>query len=123
MTKKLIWRLKESPTPESLRDLVKDKILTHEEAREILLSSETKEDRDKKSLESEIKFLRELIEKLSNRDRIVEVIKEVQVPYRRYEWHNPYITWCDSSLTLAVSTNTFTAGDTGTQKFSSIKTF
>ena len=79
--KKIVWRLKEQPTAESLQGLVERNILTKEEAREILFSSEEAEDRDKKSLESEIKFLRELVEKLSNdKSRIVEIIREAEKP-------------------------------------------
>ena len=57
MTKKIVWRLSKLPTADELRELVKDKIITQEEAREILFNLETEEERDKKSLESEIKFL------------------------------------------------------------------
>jgi len=121
MTKitKLIWRLKEQPTTESLRELVKDKILTNEEAREILFSSEDIEDRDKKSLESEIKFLRELVEKLAgkNNSRIIETIREIQPIYRTYTWSQPYTIWCDTAGTGG----TFTATSTG--NFSNIVTF
>lgn len=74
--------------------------MTKDEAREILLNFETEENRDAKSLQSEIKFLRELVEKLStNRNQIVEVIKEVYTPYRQYPWYNPYITWCAATTT------------------------
>ena len=58
MTKtKLIWRLNKLPTTEELRELVKDKIITNEEARDILFNFESEEDRDSESLKSEIKFL------------------------------------------------------------------
>jgi len=120
MTKitKLIWRLKEQPTTESLRELVKDKILTNEEAREILFSSEDIEDRDKKSLESEIKFLRELVEKLArSRSQIVETIREIQPFYHTYTWSQPYTVWCDTSSN-GIST---TIG--ATSNFSNITTF
>ena len=81
MTTKIIWRLKEQPTSESLRELVKDSILTKEEAREILFSQETEKEVNEDQLKSEIKFLRELVDKLSNHNnvKIVEVIKEVIV--------------------------------------------
>jgi len=140
MTNKIIWRLKEQPSSESLRELVKDGILTKEEAREILFSSETEEDRDKKSLESEIKFLRDLVEKLSSNQnsRIIETIREVEVPYRRYPWYRKYDYWCsmDSNKMLCVNgaAGTTTYTDTNALKsfleksgssnnFSDIKTF
>jgi hypothetical protein len=111
--KKIIWRLKESPTTEKLSILVKEGILTKDEAREILFSSETEEDRDKKSLESEIKFLREIVEKLSNdKSRIVEVIREVQKPYYyTTPWYGPYQNWCYGTTGTV---NTLTGGATTT---------
>ena len=130
MTKKLVWRLKEQPSTESLRELVKDKILTNDEAREILFSSQEETERDVKSLEAEIKFLRELVEKLSNRSQIVEVIKEVQTSYPVYiqqPWYQPYQTWCGG----ANIGGTYTLTTTGTANcttsnavnFSDITTF
>jgi len=118
MTKinKLVWRLKESPTTEALRELVKDKILTNDEARQILFSSETVEERDAESLKGEIKFLRELVEKLSNRSQIVEIIREIQTPYKKYDWCNPYTTW----MNISNSNGTYTVGTTD---FSNIITF
>ena len=134
MMKKIIWRLKEQPSSESLRELVKDSILTKEEAREILFSSETEEDRDKKSLESEIKFLRELVDKLSSNKLpgVVKVIKEIQSSWEIWGWYKPYQWWCDT-VTVPMRTITAASGSamtnldsTSTQalpRFSDIKTF
>ena len=127
MTQKLVWRLKEMPTSENLRELVKDGILSKEEAREILFSLETEEDRDKKSLESEIKFLRELVEKLAKRSEIITTIREVETPYRKYPWYNPYVIWSAGDMPLT-SNNPLAIYTTGTittdsNNFSSIKTF
>jgi len=113
MTKKLIWRLKEQPSTEALRGLVQDKVLTNEEAREILFSSVEEQERDIESYKSEIKFLRELVEKLSDsRSQIVTTIKEVEIPYKKYPWITPYVTWCESG------SNTYTTG-AGTNAFHS----
>lgn len=141
---KLIWRLKEQPTTESLRELVRDKILTNDEARSILFSSETEESRDKASLESEIKFLRDLIEKLSqnkpqNKPQIVEVIRQTDTPYYYNDWYKPYLYWCNtspggSSVTLTAGTTasgginaltgtTTTGSSSALNNFSNIKTF
>lgn len=100
MTKKLIWRLREQPTAQSLQGLVDKSILTKDEAREILFSTETEEDRDKKSLESEIKFLRELVEKLSkSRSEIIETIRVVEKPvYREYPYWKYYNAWCVNGI-------------------------
>jgi len=97
MTKKIIWRLKEQPTSEMLRELVKDQILTKEEAREILFNLEEQTDRDIESLKSEIKFLRELVEKLANSQKVVEIIREIERPYRPYPWWEPYQRWTTTS--------------------------
>ena len=91
MTKKLVWRLGKLPSPDEVRELVKDKIITQEEAREILFSQETEEDRDKGSLKEEIKFLRELVQKLSNRSTIIETIKYIEKPYTNLGWYQPYV--------------------------------
>src|SRR3990167_6816631 len=134
MTTKLNWRLSKLPTPDEVRELVKDSILTKEEAREILFSSETEEDRDKKSLESEIKFLRELVDKLSSNklSRVAEVIKEIQSPWEIWGWYKSYQWWCDT-VTVPMRTITAASGSamtnldsTSTQalpRFSDIKTF
>lgn len=127
--KKLIWRLGKLPSVEELRQLVTDKIITHEEAREILFSSETEEDREKSSLESEIKFLRELVEKLSNdRSRIINVIETIKVPYIRSPWFNLYKDWCDcGTVTYELGDQTIAIGSsssaTCSSNFSNIKTF
>ncbi len=104
MMKKLHWRLSKLPNPEEVRELVKDKIITQEEAREILFTSEDIEYRDVKSLESEIKFLRSLIETLSKNSNktIVETIREVERPWRRYDWYEPYHMWCGTSTNNGV---------------------
>lgn len=119
-TKKLVWRLKEQPTTESLRELVKDGVLSKEEAREILFSSETEEERDKKSLESEIKFLRELVDKLSNRNETIKIIETIKPRYHHYPWYNPYVTWCVGyPTTNSGNSVTYTANSS----FANIKTF
>ena len=110
------WRLSALPTPSEVRELVGSDIISKEEARQILFSTE--EDRDGKSLKEEIKFLRDLVEKLSENkmSRIVEVIKEIPA-YERYPWHSPYTTWTDG-----VSGSDYFTPSTATN-FSDIKTF
>ena len=139
MTKKLVWRLKEQPTADSLRELVRDKLLTNEEAREILFNETEETARDMKSLESEIKFLRELVEKLSNgrQSKIIEIIKTVHAPYYQQQWYQPYQTWCGEvtggNYSLGSSVNAINSATnamqslnnltTGSTSFSAIKTF
>ena len=125
---KLVWRLSKLPTTEELRELVKDKIITQEEAREILFSTETKEDRDSDSLKSEIKFLRELVDKLSKAQpaQIIETIKYIEKPYYKYEWYSPYTHWIACATTTCdVSSGNLTMGATNNTggSFTSINTF
>jgi hypothetical protein len=122
MTKKIMWRLKEVPTSESLRELVKDGILNKDEAREILFSQEEQTDRTKESLEQEIKFLRELIDKLSTRQKVVEIIREVEKPYRIYPWYSPYATWTTENITTTPG-YLYTDDNKHLCSFSSINTF
>ena len=127
-TKSLIWRLKEQPTSESLRELVKDNILTKDEAREILFSLEIKEERDVESFKSEIKFLRELVEKLSNQNnsKVVEIIREIDIPHwRKYPWWEPYWTWTTTydGNTLSQASSNANYSFQGATNFTDIKTF
>ena len=138
MTKKLNWRLGKLPSPDEVRELVKDKIITQDEARDILFSEQEETERDVKSLESEIKFLRELVEKLSkgSTSQVVETIRYIEKPYTRYPWYVPYQTWCSSgnslvgvayanSASVALNTTATGAGSTSnvSGRFSSINTF
>lgn len=127
----LVWRLQERPTVDSLNQLLASGILTKEEARTILLNQETVEQRNNDSLEAEIKFLREIVGKLSNRTQIVETIKKVYKPYYTYTWYQPYQQWCGTVnvsgcgvTTSNASNNLSSTATAGTmQNFSSIKTF
>jgi hypothetical protein len=147
--KKITWRLANRPTPDEVKTLHEAGLLTKDEAREILFTETDEKERDVKSLESEIKFLRELVEKLSNgsQSRIIEIIKTVQVPYIQQPWYYPYTVWCggitggSAGITNAVYTggnanytsignamNCATSGSTGSltsgaSNFSAIKTF
>lgn len=133
MTKKLKWRLSKLPTAGELRDLVNDKVITNEEARDVLFTTVDEEKEfNEESLKSEIKFLRDMVEKLSeNRTRTVEIIREVEVPYRKYSWIKPYDYWCGGGTHLLNTTSVI--DDTGViekmtataqnANFSEIKTF
>ena len=122
MTKKIIWRLKEQPTSEMLRELVKDQILTKDEAREILFNLQEESERDNESLKQEIKFLRELVEKLSERQKVVEIIREIEKPYQPSPWWRPYQYWCGGT-TLTNTSDTITLANATSSNFSDIKTF
>jgi two-component SAPR family response regulator len=121
MTKTIKWRLSKLPSVEELQSLVKDKIIIQEEARSILFNEVEDGTRDVESFESEIKFLRELVDKLSERSRIVEVIKQVQVPYIQYPWVTPYVTWCslNNSGTFNVTGTTYAISSSATNESNS----
>ena len=98
---KLKWRLGKLPTSEEVIELVKHKLITNEEAKEILFNLEEDEVVEKEALEAEIKFLRQLVERLStSRTQIVETIKYVEKPYYKWEWHKPYEVWCNADNKL-----------------------
>jgi hypothetical protein len=118
MKNTLKWRLGKLPTSVEVQDLVKADLITKEEAREILFNSETEEEVDKKSLESEIKFLRELVTKLSNKSTIIETVRTIQPTYIAQPWYTPYVTWCSggagSSTTCYATANGSTTGSGST---------
>lgn len=150
MKKTLKWRLGKLPTPEEVTSLVKDKIITNEEARQVLFSEETEESEKIEDLKREIEFLRELTEKLSSKSSIIETIRYIEKPYIKYPWYNPYMTWCTFTdnitttgtgnyLSVTNDTTSYQSGALGTgvtnaiyassvsgigdSNFSSIKTF
>lgn len=120
-TKKIKWRLSALPTPTEVAELVKDGILTKDEAREILFSLETDSDRDTKGLQDEIKFLRELVQRLSHNSRteIVKTIEFINNPYHKHGWFKPYEVYCGvstSALAQAqLGTVTTTSNSLGAQ--------
>jgi hypothetical protein len=123
MTKKIIWRLSEKPSTESLQKLVSSGILTKEEAREILFNEVEESDRSIDSLKEEIRFLREIIEKLSSREKIVEVVKEY---HYTQPWYQPYHYWTMGTTYTAATCggNTTTLDYIGnSNSFSAISTF
>ena len=93
------------PTPNEVSDLVRDKIITQEEAWEILFSEETEATKTTEELKTEIKFLKELVEKLADNNKIVETIRYIEKPYYQWGWYQPYQVWCGTSGSLTV-TNT-----------------
>jgi sulfur transfer complex TusBCD TusB component (DsrH family) len=90
----LKWRLSKLPSSEEVLALIKDGVITKEEGKEILFSEETEETKSITDLQSEIKFLKELVERLSsNRNQIVETIKIIEKPYYQKPWYQPYYYW------------------------------
>ena len=130
-TKKIFmrWKLKNLPTPSDIATLIDKGVITKEEAREILFNPEEIDERSVESLKEEIKFLRELVEKLSNQNysKVIEIIKEVEKPvYYRYPWWQSYYTWIPqlaAGISAITSVNNSSAATGSTFDFTSIKTF
>jgi sulfatase maturation enzyme AslB (radical SAM superfamily) len=129
MTKNIKWRLAKLPTPDELVSLVNAKLLTQEEAKEILLSHT--DERDTDSLKEEIKFLRDIVEKLSKPDTIIQTIKSLP-GYITTPWYSQYDNWCQitpcagGSSTMYLNGSTTNANSltlTNTSAFSGIETF
>lgn len=127
MTKKetLKWRLSKLPTSDEVLALIKDGVITKEEGKAILFSTESEEERDEASLKAEIKFLRELVEKLANKqtDRIVETIRLVQKPYYGYGWYKPYDQYVFGSSSGSLLASGTALNNAVNCAFSEIKTF
>ena len=127
MTNKLKWRLTKLPTSTEVIELVKNKLISEEEAKEILFSEETEVVITEEALKSEIKFLRELVDKLSSKSQIVETIKYIEKPYNGNGWYRPYQFWCGNltSTTLGGSNVAFNAISTSasSNSLSDISTF
>ena len=115
MTTQLKWRLGKLPTPDEVLKLVNDKLITKEEARDILFNEETEEVKSIDDLKQEIKFLKELIEKLGNRSQIVEHIRYIEKPYYIQPWYQPYQVWCGGTITTTGTSGTmYLSNDTTT---------
>lgn len=102
MTNKLNWRLKDLPDAAGVAELVDTKVITPEEARELLFSDKPDETRKVKELEEEVKFLRELCDKLAAKSNGWTTIVREYHDYRpRYpQWYASY-----GNLVSAVSQN------------------
>jgi hypothetical protein len=93
MTTQLKWRLTKLPTVDEITTLLKEKIISQEEAKDILFNKETETDRDIESYKQEIKFLKEVIEKLGDRKAIIQVVKEYVPHYISQPFYEPYWTY------------------------------
>lgn len=111
---KIKWRLANRPTAAEVTDLLKAELLTKDEAREILFSLETEEDRNIESLQEEIKFLRGLVDKLGSRHDIVTYIPQVLTPnYQKYPFYQPYQIYCSTAGAGGSTTNAIYTSGTG----------
>ena len=96
---KLVWRLKERPTAESVASLVSSDVITKEEARDILFSENTAiSEEEVKALKEQIKFLQGLLEKALEKNRNTWV----NVPYT-FTYSTPNRYWKDQNTWLSSS--------------------
>lgn len=107
----LKWRLSKLPTVEELTLLEEKKILTKEEVKKILFNNET--ETDKKSLESEIEFLRKVINNLSDRESIRTVVIQYLPNYITQPFYQPYYYWASPNA-VNCSVDAYTTGYCGT---------
>lgn len=112
--KKLVWRLATRPTTDEVIKLLDAKILTKDEAREILV--EEKDDKKlssdtEKDLKDELALLRKLVFKLADMNIVgvyPYILKEIQV-LPSSPWVQPWVTYCCSAN--VVDNNQHTATD------------
>lgn len=88
----LNWRLKDLPDAVDVAELVDKKVITPEEARQLLFNEGKDEGKKIKELEEEVKFLRELCDKLAAKSNgWTTVIKEIQKYTPHYPvWYTSY---------------------------------
>ena len=130
--KDLKWRLTKLPTPEEVLKLLNEKLITKEEAKDILFTQEEinkcdidgtewvgditkcptcqeKEDNSTvkvEDLKAEIKFLREMVDKLAENKSggIITVVREISPFYNHWQWFHPYAVYCGTTAgTLTTS--------------------
>lgn len=110
MTKNLVWRLQEKPTPSDIALLVEKSIITKEEAKDVFFREDEK---PKKATPSELESIKKEVELL--RELVLEIGKKqpatiYPIIIREYEktfwpsqpWTQPYITWCSSNTSNAL---------------------
>lgn len=105
MTKKLNWRLKTLPTADEVASLVEQKVITANEAKDLLFTESDDKDPTVSELKRQIEFLEGLVTELSKKPRDSAYI---------YKWIDtrtpllPTTVWC-SSGTLGKSSTSASA--------------
>lgn len=115
--KDLKWRLTELPTGDEVASLVEQEVITKEEARELLFNEGEDKSKKVKELEEEVKFLRELCDKLAAKSNGWTTIVREYHDYRpKYPvWYSSYggvINAVSTTTTGAIGAN-FTAASVG----------
>lgn len=96
MTKNLKWRLKELPDGEEVALLVEQKVITKEEARELLFSDTKQADESVviKALKKQIEFLEGLVKELA-KDNSRTVYVDRYIDHWKPRW--PEVTWMSTT--------------------------
>lgn len=109
MTKnELKWRLKDLPDASGIAELVKQGVVTKEEARELLFNKETPSKNNEsdivKALKKQIEFLEELVKDLAQKSTETRTIYQTVERYKPYwEKYSPYWMSVGGSVGSAVS--------------------
>lgn len=113
----LTWKLKQLPNASELADLVEQKILTPEEARDIVVSEHERGDDNEmiKAQEETIKFLQQLVKDLTakiNGQNITYVphYREIRIP----RWYESTPVWINTTRILSASGITLSNSSDGT---------
>ena len=109
----LKWRLSKLPTVEELTSLEEKKILTKEEVKKILFNNETVEERDVESYKQEIKLLREVIDKLADKEKVATVITQYIPQYITQPFYQPYYYWANPNYTVTCASSSQIGGASG----------
>lgn len=101
MTKKLNWRLSELPTGSEVAELVKQEVITKEEARQILFSEKEEKltSEREENYKKQIAFLEDLVKDLSKRQTTVIREPFISTIVGRYRPSWPNTVWCSTGGT------------------------
>jgi hypothetical protein len=104
MTKTLNWKLKTLPDATDIASLVEQKVITADEAREILFNSrESEKDQENEALKEQIRFMEKTVE---------DLIKQMgtQFKFGGYQYHprTPLKHWYSAQGTMLVNSTTNT---------------
>lgn len=121
--KKLVWKMKELPTADSIGKLVDTKVITPEEARSILFKEEIKQSDEVEALKEMVNALKEMVKDLLSRQNNVQLVpytKVIEVPARIRPYFDRHWTNGSSGGTLNgyVNTTSTTGGGTTTYTMS-----
>lgn len=114
MTKKLVWKLKEAPTAEGVARLVEQKVITPEEARDMVARDFDSKEADE-AKDAELEFLRKLVDKLLakiDQHSYTTIYRDVWKP--RYDRYEPI--WCTTTSTSLPNYTVFMSTNSVTNK-------